>query len=63
MTQINQTREHSSGPKGGNVGDMLDELERASLEAGRDRSCLLLFRKIYCGDKADDFCCDMRFKV
>ena len=25
-TQINQTREHSSGPKGGDVGDMLDEL-------------------------------------
>ena len=47
-TQINQI-EHSSGPKGGDVGDMLDELERASLEAGRDRSCLLLFRKIYCG--------------
>ena len=31
------------------VGEMLDELEWPSLEAGRDKSSLLLFHKIHCG--------------
>ena len=31
------------------VGEMLDELEWPSLKAWRDRSSLLLFRKIHCG--------------
>ena len=31
------------------VGEMLDELEWASLQARRDQSSLLLFHKIHCG--------------
>ena len=31
------------------VGEMLDELERPSLEAWRDQSFLLLFHMIHCG--------------
>ena len=36
------------------VGEMLDELQSATVEARRDQSSLLFFHKIYCGTMSID---------